>query len=77
MLGVCFAPCAEVEVLTRATSTPIQRRETVEERLLQVTRDHGVFPRQLFRRALMAVGTDRAVVSVSEVNSLQHQVKEL
>lgn len=51
--------------------------------LSQVARDHGVSPSLLFRwcklagAALRAVGADRAVVSVSKVHSLQHQVKEL
>ena len=51
--------------------------------LLQVARDHGVSPNLLFRwcklagAALRAVGADRTVVPVSEVHSLQHQVKEL
>ena len=55
----------------------VEKQRVVEEGLLQVARDHGVSPSLLFRWALNAVGADRAVVPVSKVHSLQHQVKEL
>ena len=86
MSGVCFYPSAEVEVLTvqrRHRFSAAEKQRMVEETykpgmtLLQVARDHDVSPSLLLRWALKAFGADRAVVPVSEVHSLRHQVNEL
>ena len=86
-------PSAEVEVLSvqrRRRFSASEKQQMVEEtnqpgmNVSIVARRHGISPSLLFRwrklseaGSLSAVGSDESVVPVSQVQALEHQVREL